>query len=234
MVSPRNQAFPSLTVVWRVREAIADFCSVYSLCYRRERSRSTYGLYSDSDSDEFDPPEEAADEEELNKSQRRTTGAFSAARDTDEEEEDGLYTTDDTSPEDEDSSWSEADEYSYASSEDEDGNKARANSSVAGPSYVHPDFDNSYYTILFSIQHPPCPAVSGSSLFVLRPELNSSRFPPFRRALASPAQRRQLEDDVAAIRLHTRHHDPYEEWEKQTRREAFVRFSHHRFHPPSA
>lgn len=141
----------------------------------RERSRSTYGLYSDSDSDEFDPPEEAADEEELNKSQRRTTGAFSAARDTDEEEEDGLYTTDDTSPEDEDSSWSEADEYSYASSEDEDGNKARANSSVAGPS----------------------------------------------RALASPAQRRQLEDDVAAIRLHTRHHDPYEEWEKQTRREAF-------------
>ncbi|KAF7982699.1 hypothetical protein HWV62_26536 [Athelia sp. TMB] len=32
---------------------------------------------------------------------------------------------------------------------------------------------------------------------------------------------RQAEDTVAAIRLHTRHNDPYEDWEKRTRREAF-------------
>ncbi len=32
-----------------------------------------------------------------------------------------------------------------------------------------------------------------------------------------------LEDAVASIRLHVNHHDPYEEWEKDTRQEAFVR-----------
>ncbi|KZP13350.1 hypothetical protein FIBSPDRAFT_797908 [Athelia psychrophila] len=32
---------------------------------------------------------------------------------------------------------------------------------------------------------------------------------------------RHAEDTVAAIRLHTRHNDPYEDWEKKTRREAF-------------
>jgi nucleoporin GLE1 len=41
------------------------------------------------------------------------------------------------------------------------------------------------------------------------------------RILASPAQIRQIEEAVAAIRLHTRHHDPYEDWERQTRVEAF-------------
>jgi hypothetical protein len=32
----------------------------------------------------------------------------------------------------------------------------------------------------------------------------------------------QINDTVAAIRLRTRHHDPYEEWAKRTRRDAFV------------
>jgi hypothetical protein len=40
----------------------------------------------------------------------------------------------------------------------------------------------------------------------------------------SPAEQRHVEDTVAAIRLRTRHHDPYEEWEKQTRKDAFVRY----------
>jgi hypothetical protein len=40
----------------------------------------------------------------------------------------------------------------------------------------------------------------------------------------SPAEQRHAEDTVTAIRLRTRHHDPYEEWEKQTRKDAFVRF----------
>ncbi|KAG0702653.1 GLE1-like protein-domain-containing protein [Suillus ampliporus] len=37
----------------------------------------------------------------------------------------------------------------------------------------------------------------------------------------SPAEQRHVEETVAAIRLRTRHHDPYEEWEKQTRKDAF-------------
>lgn len=34
---------------------------------------------------------------------------------------------------------------------------------------------------------------------------------------------RYIEDTIAAIRLRTRHRDPYEEWEQQTRKDAFVR-----------
>ncbi|KAG1856347.1 GLE1-like protein-domain-containing protein [Suillus subalutaceus] len=37
----------------------------------------------------------------------------------------------------------------------------------------------------------------------------------------SSAEQRHAEDTVAAIRLRTRYHDPYEEWEKQTRKDAF-------------
>jgi len=44
-----------------------------------------------------------------------------------------------------------------------------------------------------------------------------------KRELHNPAEQRHVEDTVAAIRLRTRHHDPYEEWEKQTRKDAFVR-----------
>ena len=39
----------------------------------------------------------------------------------------------------------------------------------------------------------------------------------------NPLEARQVEETVAAIRLHAKHHDPYEDWEKQTRRDAFVR-----------
>jgi nucleoporin GLE1 len=46
-----------------------------------------------------------------------------------------------------------------------------------------------------------------------------------RREPRSPAERRHVEETVAAIRLRTRHHDPYEEWEKQTRKDALVRVS---------
>lgn len=38
-----------------------------------------------------------------------------------------------------------------------------------------------------------------------------------------PSELRTIEETIAAIRLRTRHHDPYEEWEKQTRKDAFVR-----------
>ncbi|KAG5723958.1 Nucleoporin gle1 [Termitomyces sp. T112] len=34
-------------------------------------------------------------------------------------------------------------------------------------------------------------------------------------------EQREIEDTVAAIRLRTRHHDPYEDWERQTRLDAF-------------
>ncbi|EDR10205.1 uncharacterized protein LACBIDRAFT_318370 [Laccaria bicolor S238N-H82] len=39
--------------------------------------------------------------------------------------------------------------------------------------------------------------------------------------IRDPTEQRQIEDTVAAIRLRTRHYDPYEEWEKQTRKDAF-------------
>ena len=37
------------------------------------------------------------------------------------------------------------------------------------------------------------------------------------------AEQYMMEDAVASIRLHVNHRDPYEEWEKETRQEAFVR-----------
>ncbi|KAJ6504636.1 GLE1-like protein-domain-containing protein [Mycena vitilis] len=39
--------------------------------------------------------------------------------------------------------------------------------------------------------------------------------------IKTTAEQREVEDTVAAIRLRTRYHDPYEEWEKQTRKDAF-------------
>ncbi|KAJ7160083.1 GLE1-like protein-domain-containing protein [Mycena filopes] len=39
--------------------------------------------------------------------------------------------------------------------------------------------------------------------------------------IKTTAEQRHIEDTVAAIRLRTRHNDPYEEWEKQTRKDAF-------------
>ncbi|KAJ7080508.1 GLE1-like protein-domain-containing protein [Mycena epipterygia] len=42
-----------------------------------------------------------------------------------------------------------------------------------------------------------------------------------RAKIKTTAEQRHIEDTVAAIRLRTRHHDPYEEWEKQTRKDAF-------------
>ncbi|KAF9458130.1 GLE1-like protein-domain-containing protein [Collybia nuda] len=42
-----------------------------------------------------------------------------------------------------------------------------------------------------------------------------------RRRSQNPAEQQYIEETVAAIRLRTRHNDPYEEWEKQTRKDAF-------------
>ncbi|KAF8882102.1 GLE1-like protein-domain-containing protein [Infundibulicybe gibba] len=42
-----------------------------------------------------------------------------------------------------------------------------------------------------------------------------------RHSAQSIVERRQIDDTIAAIRLRTRHHDPYEEWEKATRKDAF-------------
>jgi len=44
-----------------------------------------------------------------------------------------------------------------------------------------------------------------------------------RHSIRDPAELQYIEETIAAIRLRTQHHDPYEEWEKQTRKEAFVR-----------
>ncbi|KAJ7701459.1 GLE1-like protein-domain-containing protein [Mycena rosella] len=42
-----------------------------------------------------------------------------------------------------------------------------------------------------------------------------------RAKIKTTAEQRHIEDTVTAIRLRTRHHDPYEEWEKQTRKDSF-------------
>ncbi|KAJ6508342.1 GLE1-like protein-domain-containing protein [Mycena sanguinolenta] len=55
----------------------------------------------------------------------------------------------------------------------------------------------------------------GSESEVPKPPIKS----PLR--IKGAAERQHIEDTVAAIRLRTRHHDPYEEWEKQTRKDAF-------------
>lgn len=39
----------------------------------------------------------------------------------------------------------------------------------------------------------------------------------------TPAERTQIEETVAAIRLRAQHKDPYEEWERQARKDAYVR-----------
>lgn len=51
------------------------------------------------------------------------------------------------------------------------------------------------------------------------------------RSQRSPEEQKELDETIASIRLRTRHQDPYEEWEKQTRKEAFVRdeILHHSF-----
>ncbi|KAF7760171.1 hypothetical protein Agabi119p4_10847 [Agaricus bisporus var. burnettii] len=50
---------------------------------------------------------------------------------------------------------------------------------------------------------------------------------PFSRSTLSKSQRspdevQQLAETLASIRLRTRHHDPYEDWERQTRKDAFA------------
>ncbi|KAK2459972.1 hypothetical protein APHAL10511_007978 [Amanita phalloides] len=54
-----------------------------------------------------------------------------------------------------------------------------------------------------------------SDLKVARQEQKSPR------RLRTDAEMRYIEDAIAAIRLRTHHRDPYEEWEQQTRKDAF-------------
>jgi hypothetical protein len=44
-----------------------------------------------------------------------------------------------------------------------------------------------------------------------------------RRPEQSAEELRYIEDAIASIKLRITHHDPYEEWEKETKKEAFVR-----------
>jgi hypothetical protein len=56
-----------------------------------------------------------------------------------------------------------------------------------------------------------------SNLGVGRSEQKTSRRP------TTDAEMRYIEDTIAAIRLRTRHQDPYEKWEQETPKDAFVR-----------
>ncbi|KIJ62284.1 hypothetical protein HYDPIDRAFT_114777 [Hydnomerulius pinastri MD-312] len=64
------------------------------------------------------------------------------------------------------------------------------------------------------------PSSPSSDSFCFDSDAEASVPPPSKREPRSPAERRHVEETVAAIRLRTRHHDPYEEWEKQTRKDA--------------
>ncbi|KAF8962138.1 GLE1-like protein-domain-containing protein [Flammula alnicola] len=61
---------------------------------------------------------------------------------------------------------------------------------------------------------------SSSSSFSLVSDINKLSLRP-RHIARTPLEQREIEDTVSAIRLRTRYHDPYEEWEKQTRKDAF-------------
>ena len=37
-----------------------------------------------------------------------------------------------------------------------------------------------------------------------------------------PLEQRYIDETITSIRLRTRYHDPYEEWEKQTRKDSLV------------
>ncbi|PPQ69642.1 hypothetical protein CVT24_001215 [Panaeolus cyanescens] len=63
-------------------------------------------------------------------------------------------------------------------------------------------------------------AASSESSFILSMNISKMSLRP-ERTRQTPVEDRHLEDTIAAIRLRTRHHDPYEEWEKQTRKDAF-------------
>ncbi|KAF9044255.1 GLE1-like protein-domain-containing protein [Panaeolus papilionaceus] len=63
-------------------------------------------------------------------------------------------------------------------------------------------------------------STSSESSFILSMNISKMSLRP-ERTRQTPLEDRNLEDTIAAIRLRTRHHDPYEEWEKQTRKDAF-------------
>ncbi|KIJ16218.1 hypothetical protein PAXINDRAFT_168747 [Paxillus involutus ATCC 200175] len=66
---------------------------------------------------------------------------------------------------------------------------------------------------------PPGTSSSDSVCFESDGESPVISSPP-KREPRSPAERRHVEETVASIRLRARHHDPYEEWEKQTCKDA--------------
>lgn len=73
-----------------------------------------------------------------------------------------------------------------------------------------------------SESEPSSPSSLSSDSFCYESESQVPPPPPRpKREPRSPAEKRHAEDTVAAIRLRTRYHDPYEEWEKQTRKDAF-------------
>ncbi|KIM43766.1 hypothetical protein M413DRAFT_443667 [Hebeloma cylindrosporum] len=61
---------------------------------------------------------------------------------------------------------------------------------------------------------------SNSSSFLLVSDINKLSLRP-RHITRTSLEERQIEDTIAAIRLRTRHYDPYEEWEKETRKDSF-------------
>ncbi|RDB15643.1 Nucleoporin gle1 [Hypsizygus marmoreus] len=66
------------------------------------------------------------------------------------------------------------------------------------------------------------PSSPSSDSFCYASESEVPKLPPKpKHPPRNTAEQQRIEDTVAAIRLRTRHHDPYEDWERQTRMDAF-------------
>ncbi|KAG2151589.1 GLE1-like protein-domain-containing protein [Suillus bovinus] len=98
--------------------------------------------------------------------------------------------------------------------------RSRRRTSTFGlPSDTDSDFEG---PLTDSDSEPSSPSSLSSDSFCYESESQVPPPPPRpKREPRSPAEQRHAEDTVAAIRLRTRYHDPYEEWEKQTRKDAF-------------
>lgn len=60
------------------------------------------------------------------------------------------------------------------------------------------------------------------SLHLLKCVLYLHGIRSLRRSNREPREERMVEETVSSIRARTRHNDPYEEWERNTRKDAFV------------
>ena len=80
-----------------------------------------------------------------------------------------------------------------------------------------------HLAIPLNLRFFPCPRTHESYNLVFRIPLTQHRTSSSSRRDKSAEETNYIADAIASIRLAVSHHDPYEEWSNQTRREARVR-----------